>query len=74
MDLSSDKNKEIVFIEGCRGFGTPMHQCYNGICERSIFNPFIETYPKWKISKLTKDELILISTVHENKYKLIFKN
>jgi hypothetical protein len=74
MDLSSDKNKEITFIGGCWGFGTALPQCYSGICERSIFNPFIEKYPIWKIIRLKKDELVITSSTRDNSYKIILKN
>ena len=51
--------------------GTHDLQCYNGICERNVFNPNNELKTmKWKIQKLRKHELIITITQNNNNYKI----
>jgi hypothetical protein len=46
-------------------------QCYNGVCERNILNPFDLTEEMdWKIQKLTRHELIITITQNNNNYKI----
>ena len=75
LDLSKDKNKEMVFIGGSWGYGTTSPQCYNGICERNIFYPFSagSSYVAWKILKLKNDELIISSEKNGYHYKITLK-
>ena len=56
--------------------GPDSTQCSASKCERNIFNPVKSKFTvfEWKIIKLKKDELIIISNKNNNNYRIILNN
>jgi len=67
-----NKKRSIISVTNINNSNFDFSGCllYNSQeCQRDVFNPTSDRYFNWKIDKLTKDELILVSLSYN--YKLI---
>lgn len=70
----NNKKREILGLEDLNTANFDSSGCLlydSQMCQRNIFNPKNEKYFNWKIEKLTKTELILLSTIYNYKIILI---
>ena len=73
--LKDPKIKVVIkFIGGTKDRNISS-QCYEGRCERNVYNPALQfPAPMWDIIKLKADEVIISTTINSNNYKIILTN